>query len=273
MPRRDYDDDPRDDDDDYDDRPRRRKKRGFPVWGIVAIVCGVLLLPCLAVGIGLVLPAVQKVREAAARAKGTNNLKQISLAMHNYTDVNRGLPTAYARPSNGQPPPADPSKRLSWRYSMLPYIEQAALYSAIKPDQAWDSPANRPRTQTVIPTYFDPSDPPSDQTRYRVFVGNGALFDLDPEKPLRMSDIKDGTANTIFAVQAGQTVPWAQYNELPFDPTGPLPPLGQPGARGFNAAMADGSVRYINANVNPQLLKAAITRAGGEALPPGWDAP
>ena len=47
MPRRDYDDDPHDDD--YDDRPRHRKKGGFPVWGIVAIACGVLLLPCLVV--------------------------------------------------------------------------------------------------------------------------------------------------------------------------------------------------------------------------------
>lgn len=270
MPRRDYDDDPRDDDD-YDDRPRRRKKGGFPVWGVVAVIGGALLLPCLGVTFGLVLPAVQNAREVRGRAKSANNLKQVAIALHNYHDASGRLPPAHVRPGNQ--PPGDPSTRLSWRYELLPYIEQSKVYNAIRSDQAWDSPANRPHTQTVIPTYLDPGDPPSDRTRYRVFVGPGALFDPALEKPPTFRDIPDGAGNTIFAVQAGQTVPWAQYNELPFDPNGPLPPLGQPGARGFNAAMVDGSVRYVNANVSPQVLKAAITRAGGEALPPGWDAP
>jgi prepilin-type processing-associated H-X9-DG protein len=261
-------------DEEYDDYDRpRRESRGLSAWVIVLIVGAVLAMTCLVVVPVLLLPLmVQTIHVQSERAMSQSKLKQIAIGFHSYNGAHSQLPMPYFQPPNGEPP-ADPSKRLSWRYSLLPYIEQGALYERFRPDEAWDSPTNRTLSQTSVPTYLDPGEPPGNQTRYRVFVGNGALFDANPSRPLKLTDIADGTANTIFAVEANVTVPWAQYNELPFDPNVKPFPLGKPGAGGFNAAMADGSVRYIRSGVNPQLLNAAITRAGGEALPPGWDAP
>ena len=73
-------------------------------------------------------------------------------------------------------------------------------------------------------------------------------------------------SNTILIVEAADPVPWTKPQDLKFDPAGPLPKLGLPNAIGFNASFADGSVRYLRKNANEQLLRAAITRAGGEPI-------
>ena len=117
----------------------------------------------------------------------------------------------------------------------------------------------------------DLTDPPG-YTHYRVFVGNGAAF----EKPIAngrgvsFDQFTDGRSNTILVVEAGEGVPWTKPDELDFDPKAPLPPLGGRFRGGFLVAMADGSVRWVGGNVSEQTLRAAITRAGGEALGPDW---
>ncbi|OWK36333.1 DUF1559 domain-containing protein [Fimbriiglobus ruber] len=302
---------PDDDDDRWDDRPRRPQTNGVATAALVlgvlslcgavtavpAIICGgiglsransrggsgmgmaiaglilgVFGLIAVPIMIGLLLPAVQKVRDAAARAKSSNNLKQIALGVHSYHDANNHLPTPYVQPPGDRPAPADPTKRLSWRVSVLPYIEEGSLYNAMKLGEAWDGPTNGPLTQRTVMAFSDPGrlpTQPNNQTPYRAFVGGGALFDED--KPAKkIFEIPDGTSNTILMVEAAQTVPWAQYNELPFDPNGPLPPFGAPQRDTFLVGMADGSVRTVKKSVSPQVLKGAITANGGERLPLDW---
>src|SRR6201993_2949875 len=86
-----------------------------------------VVIAIIAILIGLLLPAVQKVREAAARMKCSNNLKQIGIALHSYNDVNHSLPTGKGPSYPGAPAYA----RWSVHALMLPYIEQDNLYKSI----------------------------------------------------------------------------------------------------------------------------------------------
>jgi hypothetical protein len=218
------------------------------------------------------LPAVQKVREASARMKTSNNLKQVGLGAHNYESSYGMLPAPFAeRGQFGQPAPANWSDRLSWRFELLPYIEQDYLYKVIDAGQAWNSPANRQYTGTPVMAYGDPLDPPDANTRFRCFYDNGALFSTDPKERVSLAGIQDGSSNTIFCVETTDQVPWAQFNELKFDPSGPLPQLGHPKREVVLIGMADGSVKSVKKSINPNTLKAAITRAGNDPVSdPDW---
>jgi hypothetical protein len=306
MSRSDRDlDDPRDFDDADSNRPTQSNgvATAALVLGIVslcigwlaavpAIVCGVLGLSRSKVtgtgqgsavaglvlgGIGMVvpfvlmailLPAVQKVREAAARTHDVNNFKQVGLAVINQEVTNKRLPPPYVVGPDGTP-----NRGLSWRVGLLPYLEQDALYLRFKLDQPWNSPANSPMSQPVVPQYLSVIDPPDNQTRVRVFVGPGTLFEDSQEWQTKSSigRIKDGASNTLLAVETADTVPWAAPQDIPYQPGGPLPALGHPTRNVILVMMADGSVKTVKKTISPVVLHALITRNGGEALPVNWE--
>lgn len=218
-----------------------------------------------AVTAGLLLPAVQKVRMAAGRASSQNNLKQIALAIHNYESANGHLPHDILD-KNGNP-------LLSWRVQILPYIEQENVYRQFKLDEPWNSPNNLKASSVGIKAFMSPqANPPTPpgMTQYKAFVGPGTLFERG--KKIKLTDITDGTTNTIMVVEAGDPVPWAKPDDIPFDPKKDLPKLALPGVEGIvNVAMGDGSVRSLNMKtLSGKTLKAAITRNGGEPLGPDW---
>lgn len=124
----------------------RAPRKGFTLIELLVVIAIIAIL------IGLLLPAVQKVREAAARAQSQNNLKQLSLACHSYQDAVNVLPHngtwsntgwAFGAPWDGTPRPAA-AEGCSWVFKILPYIEQGNLYNS------WSY-------TTPIKTLLDPS--------------------------------------------------------------------------------------------------------------------
>jgi hypothetical protein len=245
----------------------RPGKHGLATAGLILGILGTIFtVPVL---IGLLLPAVQKVREAASRAVDQNNLKQLALAATNDMSVSDGFYAPYAHDDKG-----NLCNGLSFRVSLLPYIEQQFLYRQFDLKKTWDSPQNRVHSDTIVRTYTTPFDPqPGPNTHYRAFVGGGALFNEDGS-PVKEGDITDGLSNTILYIHAAEQVPWAKPQELTYSPNGPLPALGSPGMSGGTyAAMADGSVRFIRKDVSERTLRALITRAGNEQIDNDWRVP
>jgi Protein of unknown function (DUF1559) len=211
-----------------------------------------------AVSTALLVPAVQKVREAASRTQDQNNLKQMALAMHFYHEANRGFPAAAICDNNGKP-------LLSWRVAILPYLEQDPLYKQFKLDEPWNSEHNRKLIPLMPKLYEIPAAPPKPgETHYRVFVGGGAMFELN--RKTRIADITDGTSNTLMIVETADSVPWTKPEDIPYDAQKPLPKLGGFYAAGCNVALADASVRFMSLSIAETTLRALITRAGGEAI-------
>ena len=213
---------------------------------------------------GMMVPAIQKVRDAADRMTSQNNLKQIGIALHSYHDVMGTLPPAVVRDKNGK-------ALYSWRVLILPYLEQDVIYKNWKKDEPWDSPHNKPLSDVVLKVYTIPGSPDgiSNRTPYRVFIGKGTGFEElkgQPSKGIRFADITDGTTNTIAVVEATETVPWAKPEELDFVAGKALPPLGPPWRDEFNALLFDATVRFIPKTIKPQSLQAMITRNGGEIV-------
>lgn len=177
-----------------------------------------VVIAIIAILIGLLLPAVQKVREAAARAKCSNNLKQIGLAMHNYHSVHERFPVGgLSSPIAAGGTASNASAILQ----LLPYIEQASLYNKADLNVSIQHANNDPSVTTQeVSIFLCPSDTSSlkianyGRNNYLASIGNHAsASNTNPltggafHRPLgstvpnnargwRIADIGDGTSST-----------------------------------------------------------------------------
>jgi hypothetical protein len=225
-------------------------------------VLGCLALAAAAASVGWSTVCGQD-NEAEQHRRSVNNLKQLALGMHRYHDKHKEFPTATYDDKDGKP-------LLSWRLALLPYLGHQDLYEQFKLEEPWDSAHNK-KLLARIPDVFAPvRNAPKEKgmTYYQVFTGKGAAF--DGKQGLGIAQFFDGTSNTILIIEAKDAVPWTKPADLPFDVKKPLPKLGGLFKDGFHAALADGSVRYIDRSITENTLRSAITRNGGEVLGPDW---
>ena len=207
----------------------------------------------------LLLPAVQSAREAARRTQSANNLKQIGLAFHNFQDTHRRFPG----PANVGP---DGKTVHSWRVAILPFLGEKELYAAYKLDEPWDSENNKKILDKMPIVYRNPSANTRDNSP-NYFGLTGPSTGLGEGSGEAIRSFKDGTSNTILVVGANRDIPWTKPEDIPFDPEKDLPKFGGNHQGGFQAVLADGSVRFIAQAIDKMTLKALLTRDGGEVIP------
>jgi len=178
----------------------RKVRQGFTLIELLVVIAIIAIL------IALLVPAVQKVREAAARTQCTNNLKQIGLAMHMYNDTYKKLPAGWATSSTAQP-----NSGWSWSVIILPYIEQGPLFNALNPDLKTPGapPAATAGTpiMTLVPIYLCPSDIGNPTNgNFGAYAMNNYIINrwlLGPDgnslpTNYAVNRIPDGSSNTIM---------------------------------------------------------------------------
>jgi prepilin-type N-terminal cleavage/methylation domain-containing protein/prepilin-type processing-associated H-X9-DG protein len=196
----------------------RRSRRGFTLIELLVVIAIIAVL------IGLLLPAVQKVREAANRMSCQNNLKQIGLGLHNYHDTHGRLPsgTVWVLGTGGN----TSGNEATWITWLLPYIEQDNLYRTANFNlgfgQGQATHPNTRLTSTVLKPLLCPSDGEAPISRWGASIawargnytannGIGPMTETTtPNRPAnqlgvfmlnsknKLGDITDGTTNTIF---------------------------------------------------------------------------
>jgi len=173
----------------------RSRLRGFTLIELLVVIAIIAIL------IALLVPAVQKVREAAARTQCINNLKQISLATHAFHDTYKKVPAAWSPDAGGGSFGTNRDwmrgKRGTLFYFILPFVEQAPLYN-LSPDVS----TNAVQQAAIVPIYICPSDPTvnSNLGRYNYastsYSCNVTIF--DPRGPGSLiTSMPDGTSNTV----------------------------------------------------------------------------
>jgi prepilin-type N-terminal cleavage/methylation domain-containing protein/prepilin-type processing-associated H-X9-DG protein len=249
-----------------------------------------VVIAIIAVLVGLLLPAVQKVREAASRMQCQNHLKQIGLALHNYESSYKCFPPGYvSQPEIAAMGPADPQFNdagpgWGWLTFLLPYVEQGNLYNSFDMALPVYNSANATAARTPIKIFRCPSDfgggnPAFGETVDMVDINNNTLnvfgrsnyvhsvgsstlwcswpVTLTPNGAMyrnsktRIGDVTDGMSNTVFAGERSSNLGDSAWPGIvPFSTHFAWPPFASEGTGGTNRPY-DGPGAFVGAHGGP----------------------
>jgi|GEM_PF-2784165 len=228
--------------------------------------------------IATMLPAVQSARESARRNSCMNYMKHILLAIHNYHDQKGTLPSAYLASDDG-------NKLLSWRYLILPFLEQENLYKRLRRDETWDSTYNATLLSQAGPVYIyhcPTHNSQAEHSDYLAIIGKRTAWLTDRGRAF--NDFIDGSANTIVLIEAPhKKISWAEPEDLNFEEAVDLlsnslqdKDFGheiQEGffykpTRGINVGFADGHAQFLRLPIPKEHAIALLTINGGEEVLP-----
>ena len=216
------------------------------------------------IGTALLLPAVQAAREAARRMQCANQMRQLGIALHNHHDVYDVFPPLYSVDERSGKP------LHSWRVLILPFIEEAALYEAIRLDEPWDSEHNK-QFHDRVPSIFRCPSNPDVGCCYSGIAGEGFIPATPgfPRSGLKIGAITDGTSYTLAIVEVREPLNW-------MDPTADVTlkelekginaggRLGSFHPGGCSAVMFDASYRFLVDGMDSAVLRAWATPAAGD---------
>jgi hypothetical protein len=230
----------------------------------------------IAAAVAILLTVLQTRSESSASDECEINLGQITDALKDHCDRFGSFPPAYSVDPNGKP-------LFSWRVSVLPPLEEEALYSQFDLKKAWDDPVNRNGSATPLedfkcPTHFLPG-PTAD---YLAIIGAETAWPFD--KPRNLRDFQNKLSQTILLVEAcGRHINWAEPRDLSFEEAVNLLAtslakgdghhvengfLFKPSSGRF-VAFADGRVAILSQPIDRNLAKSLLTVGGSDQIPAG----
>ncbi len=221
--------------------------------------------------VALTYPALKQSREIArSRANNRGNLRMLGMALATYSSTpNQNLPMGGNTDSHSNP-------LHGWMTSLLPYINESAMAREIDDSRPWNAPENKDVFSIVIPLFLNshlPEGPKQNAEGYGLthFSANSQLFPIDHSISTETIQAADGLSNTIMAGEINSHFPaWGSATNVR-DPAkglnGGPDCFGSPDRNGAFLLFADGHVRFIDQNIDPQILKALSTPAGGEPIP------
>jgi hypothetical protein len=207
--------------------------------------------------------AVQETVNPVRMQQSAEPLSHTHAALHAHALANQG-----SYPAAGSENPGT-KESLSWRVQLLPYLGQQSLHSQIKQQGAWNSQANVALHSQMPSAYRSPHFQSADhKTVVLVPVSpprqkGNTVF--QPEKAGSLMEVIDGTSNVILVVEADAeaAVEWVRPADLSVEESQPKRGLGHLVPGGFSAVFVDGSVRFINSDIDDKILLGLFGRDDG----------
>lgn len=205
-------------------------------------------------------------REASLRVQSMNNLKQQALAFHSHHDKHGHAPQAGTFDEEGR-------GLHGWLTFLLPSLEQQQLYDSIQLDRPWSDPVNAEVFRTAVPGYQFPRAPQKTPDGYATAHYSLNTHLVRSGQPIQLVAPPDGAANTILAGEVIENAPAWGYHANWRDPALGInrssQGFGSPSFGGASFSFADGSVKFLNDDIDPQVLRALSTPDGGEPVKAG----